>query len=266
MNHDRATSDDELAPLLSEPFAQAWRAPAPQNDGLRSRLAARLSQSLAAEQGLTTVRRRHVLPELHDAGVQWRWLYRAPSDRAQRPGEPTQVAVMELPAGSDLQLPAAAGPREFLVVQGHVEIDGEALALHDFLLLPAGNAPRLSSAVSAQVFIREASVALVAERALVRDAAAGWPEFAPGIRRRVLWAGAGQAALLYRAEAGAAVPCHSHGHDEECFMVEGELFLDDLLLQQGDYQLAPAGSGHRITETDHGVVLYAHGDESLRFT
>jgi hypothetical protein len=48
-------------------------------------------------------------------------------------------------------------------------------------------------------------------------------------------------------------------------MVEGELFLDDVLLQAGDYQLAPAGTGHHMTETDTGVVLYAHGDLDLRF-
>ena len=58
---------------------------------------------------------------------------------------------------------------------------------------------------------------------------------------------------------------HDHGHDEECLMLQGELFLDDVLLQEGDYQLAPAGTSHRITETDTGVVIYAHGDLDLRF-
>ena len=48
-------------------------------------------------------------------------------------------------------------------------------------------------------------------------------------------------------------------------MLQGELFLDDLLLQPGDYQLAPAGTGHRITQTDTGIVIYAHGDLDLQF-
>jgi quercetin dioxygenase-like cupin family protein len=99
----------------------------------------------------------------------------------------------------------------------------------------------------------------------VRDAYAGWPEYAPGIQRRVLWQREGEAAMLYCAQPGAAVPLHTHGHDEECLMVQGELFLDDVLLQEGDYQLAPAGTGHRITETDTGVVIYAHGDLDLKF-
>lgn len=38
-----------------------------------------------------------------------------------------------------------------------------------------------------------------------------------------------------------------------------------MLLRAGDYPLAPSGTAHRITETDTGVVVYAHGDFELRF-
>jgi quercetin dioxygenase-like cupin family protein len=81
----------------------------------------------------------------------------------------------------------------------------------------------------------------------------------------VLWQGAGQASMLYHAEAGASVPEHGHGHDEECYAVQGEIFLDDLLMQPGDYQVAPAGSGHVSTATDTGTVLFVHGDAELQF-
>lgn len=257
---------DDLSPLLDEPFARAWASPASAHpQGLGERLNGRLQRSLDAERGMVTVRRRNARPEPLAAGVSRRWLYRAPGDRPLRPGEPLCASIVELAAGAGLQLPTAAGAREFLVVAGQVDIDGEALGPRDFLALPQGSAPRLASGGGAQVFVREAQQP-VAGRTLVRDAEAGWPAFAPGIGRRVLWSGGGQAALLYRAEPGAGVPGHGHGHDEECLMVQGELFLDDLLLQQGDYQLAPAGSGHRITETDTGVVIYAHGDLDLRFT
>ena len=37
------------------------------------------------------------------------------------------------------------------------------------------------------------------------------------------------------------------------------------LLQTFDYQLAPAGSEHIVTQTDTGVVIYAHGDIELHF-
>lgn len=256
--------DDDLSPLLSEPFARAWATPAPGLPGrIGERLGGRLARSLRAEQGMCTVRRRQSEPHPLADGVQQRWLYRAPGDRLLRPGEPRAASVVELAAGAQFTLPAG-GPREFLVLRGSADVDGERLSLRDFLLLPAGSTPRLHSTDGAHVFVREAGGA-GAGRTLVRDREAGWPEFAPGIRRRVLWTAGGEAALLYRADPGAAVPGHSHGHDEECLMVQGELFLDDLLLQQGDYQLAPAGTGHRITQTDTGVIIYAHGDLDLQF-
>jgi hypothetical protein len=258
-------SHDDMSPLLSEPFARAWAAPTPGLPGrLGERLGERLAQSLKAEQGMVTVRRRKSEAETLADGVQQRWLYRASAGRPLRAGEPRAASVVELQAGASLALPAG-GAREFLVLRGSADVDGEQLSLRDFLLLPAGSAPLLASADGAHVFIREAE-GQGAERTLVRDRDAGWPEFAPGIRRRVLWTAGGEAALLYRADPGASVPGHSHGHDEECLMVQGELFLDDVLLQPGDYQLAPAGTGHRITETDTGVIIYAHGDLDLQFS
>ena len=255
---------NDLSPLLSEPFARAWASHVPGLPGrLGERLSGRLAQSLKAEEGMVTVRRREVQADALIDGR--RSLYRAPQDRPLRPGEPRRVCLIDLKAGADIELESSAGPREFLVMQGEAQVDAESLSPRDFLLLPDGNAPRLSSRRGAQVFVREADASGAVARTLVRDHEAGWPEFAPGIRRRVLWTASGQASMLYHTDPGASVPLHSHGHDEECLMVDGELFLDDVLLQRGDYQLAPAGSVHRITETDTGVILYAHGDLDLNF-
>jgi quercetin dioxygenase-like cupin family protein len=178
--------------------------------------------------------------------------------------------LIELEAGAALPAQPADGQhREWLVLAGTLRLDGQALALRDYHVRPAGQPlPALAAGeAGALVFLRESRLpARPGEApATVRDGDAGWPGFAPGIRRRVLWHRDGQAAMLYHAEPGASVPSHRHGHDEECLMVQGELFLDDLLLQAGDYQLAPVGSGHRVTQTDTGVVIYAHGDLDLRF-
>lgn len=263
--HNPESSDDDMSLLLSEPFARAWATPAPGLPGrLGERLGRRVAQSLAAEQGMVTVRRRQSPGEALGEGVLQRWLYRATAGQPLRAGEPRAARIVELQAGASLTLPAG-GTREFLVLQGSADVDGEALHLRDFLRLPAGSTPVRAGADGAQVFLREAD-GDDAGRTLVRDRDAGWPEFAPGIRRRVLWAAGGEAALLYCTDPGAAVPQHRHGHDEECLMVQGELFLDDVLLQQGDYQLAPAGTGHRVTATDTGVILYAHGDLDLQFS
>ncbi len=274
MNHN--TDDPDFDTLLGEPFAHAW-ASSPPGAAPRQRLMQRLAASLAAEAGMVTVRRRRAAPETLAEGVRAQTLYRADAP-ALRPGEPRRARLIELAEGATLA-PALLGDeaalgachREWLVLEGRLRRAGSdepALTALDYHHTPAGHATSgWRAEAPTLLFLRESEQPTRAGDlpSTVRDAEAGWPEFAPGIRRRVLWARDGQAALLYRAEPGAAVPQHRHGHDEECLMVAGELFLDDLLLQRGDYQLAPAGSGHRVTATDTGVVIYAHGDLDLRF-
>jgi quercetin dioxygenase-like cupin family protein len=263
--------DPELEPLLSEPFASAWAAgngvPPAGSDPVRHRLRERLATSKAASAAMVTARLRHLASEPVADGVSIRRLYSAPTDRPRRPGEPLRASLVELQPGAHWSGPGRAHHREWLVLRGEAHVGGTLLAVRDYRVTPAGVAAEPAQSTSgALIFLRESDVPShgPAEAFTVRDAEADWPDFAPGIRRRVLWQHDGQAALLYHADPGAAVPVHTHGHDEECLMVQGELFLDDTLLQEGDYQLAPAGTGHRITETDTGVVLYAHGDLDLK--
>jgi ChrR Cupin-like domain len=265
--------DRELEPLLTEPFASAWAADMPPGSAtlhaLRGKLLGRLSASRAASAAMVTARFKRLSAVPQGPGVTVRCLYQAPSDRALRPGEPLRAQLIELQPGGHWQAPEAHCHREWLVLRGSVTIADQTLSARDYHVMPAGTSTdaAVSSAEGASLFLRESALEPVAGEPplTVRDSDAGWPEYAPGIRRRVLWQRDGQAALLYHAQPGAAVPQHAHGHDEECLMVQGELFLDDVLLQEGDYQLAPAGTGHRVTETDTGVVIYAHGDLDLKF-
>jgi len=272
MNND----DFDLQPLLGERFARAWERSPADARAPRQRLKKRVEASLRAEAGMVTVRRRRARPRALAEGVLLQTLYRASA--ALRPGEPRRASLVELAPGAPLPpglladdtLPGACH-REWLVLEGRVARAGSdepALNARDYHVTPAGHAmPHWRAEAHTLLFLRESELpATPDDRPLtVRDAEAGWADYAPGIRRRVLWTREGQAAMLYRADAGAAVPRHVHVHDEECLMVEGELFLDDVLLQRGDYQLAPAGSGHRFTATDTGVVIYAHGDLDLSF-
>lgn len=264
--------DPLLEPLLAEPFASAWADPvsAPKQapDPLRQRLLARLAACRTASDAMHTVRLRHVACESDTQGVSVRTLYAAPCDRPLRAGEPLRARLVELQPGARWTGPGPALQREWLVLRGSAGVGTAVLAPRDYRVTPAGlAADAVHSESGALLFLREAEMPAhgTGQATTVRDAEAGWPDYAPGIRRRVLWQHDGQAALLYHAEPGASVPAHAHGHDEECLMVQGELFLDDTLLQQGDYQLAPAGTGHRVTETDTGVVIYAHGDLDLKF-
>jgi quercetin dioxygenase-like cupin family protein len=205
-------------------------------------------------------------------------LYEADAGRPRRPGEPVRARLVELDAGARwcwAEADTRERDRELLVVSGDLRIAGRELGLRDYRRLPAGHPDsEWTSSAGALVFVRESigegraastGPAGSTSATWVLDDASDWPAFAPGIRRRVLWESDGQAALLYHVDPGSSVPLHSHGHDEECLMVQGDLFLDDILLQAGDYQLAPAGTSHRETRTDTGAVIYAHGDRDLRF-
>jgi quercetin dioxygenase-like cupin family protein len=266
--------DRDIETLLSEPFASAWAAgdaaaAAAPSGRLRSRLLGRVSASQAASAATVNARPKRLPAAVLAPGVSARTLYAAPQGRALRPGEPLCARRVEMQAGSRWPGAQAGSHREWLVLRGSAHIGGELLQLRDYLVTPAAVASGevVAGDDGAWLFLRESTLeARPGEVAhTVRDADAGWPEFAPGLRRRVLWQRDGQAAMLYHVDPKTTVPHHSHGHDEECLMLQGEFFLDDILLQEGDYQLAPAGTGHRITETATGVVIYAHGDLDLKF-
>jgi hypothetical protein len=262
-------SSGDVETLLSETFARAGVGAVEPNQraALRARLLGRVAASHAGESAMFTARRARLPREVLAEGVSVQTLYRADPGRPLRPGEPLRARLVELAAGAPLAAEVGLLDREWLVLAGSVQAaDGVRLSRRDYVRLPAGHtSPAWRSPAGALLFLRESAPAGDEAPHTVLDRDAGWAEFAPGIRRRVMWQCDGQATMLYHADAGARVPNHTHGHDEECLMVQGELFLDDLLLQPGDYQLAPAGSGHRVTETDTGVVIYAHGDLDLRF-
>lgn len=273
-------ADDDAAPALTALLTAALADALPPADdaaqpAVRARLQARLAVSRAAEAAMVTTRLRRLQASTLAPGITERRLYTAAPGALRRPGEPLRARLIDLAPGTRLDAHALADAetlrgvhREWLVLRGRVELGTLSLGSRDYHVVPAGHdVPVLASADGARVFLRESDLPSQPGDvpATVRDADAGWPGFAPGIERRVLWQRDGQAALLYRAQPGAQVPRHTHGHDEECLMVDGELFLDDTLLQPGDYQLAPAGTGHTVTETDTGVVIYAHGDLDLRF-
>ncbi len=270
--------DTEYAPLMSERFSKLW-APAAENlagaGAVRHRLLDRISASKAKESAMHTAQRHRLQREALGPGIAAQTLYACQDERALRPGEPLRARLIELKAGTTLT-PAFLGSeellrqrrREWLVIKGAIELDGQRLSMRDYHTSPLGHpTPTLIGRGDALIFLRESTTTSENEERprTVFDAEAGWPDFAPGIQRRVLWHDGEQAAMLYYAQAGAAVPQHRHDHDEECLMLQGQFFLDELLLQPGDYQLAPAGTGHRISETDTGVVIYAHGDLNLHF-
>jgi len=252
--------DAELTVLLD---ALRANTPGAAHPALRARLFERVARSAAASRPMFTVRARHAPLVAVAAGVSMRTLYRAARPELRR-GEPLRVSWIELAAGTRWAGPCrddAGVPvrQEWLVVQGRVAIGGRELGALDYHVVPAGGGVEVIGEQGATLYLREAPGDADGQL----HEGEGWHDFAPGIRRRVLWTRGSEAAMLYRAEPGAGVPRHGHGHDEECLMLDGELFLDDMLLRGGEYQLAPAGTEHGGLFTDTGVVIFAHGDLDL---
>jgi ChrR Cupin-like domain len=87
----------------------------------------------------------------------------------------------------------------------------------------------------------------------------GWQPLREGVELRPLHRQGEAITALARFQGGARVPAHPHGIDEECLMVEGDLFLGDVLLPEGGFQFAPGGSAHGELFADMPCLLYFHG-------
>lgn len=230
----------------------------------------RVARSAAASRLLHTKRLADALPVAPERGVTLRPLYRALGTRPLRPGEPEAATLVELAPGAIWAGPATASQREWLVLGGTVHIGPTRLEPHDYHVLPAGHrAGALHTATGALLYQREApgapagSAGEMVQAHTQRASQAHWEDFGPGIKRRLMWQHQGLAAMLYHALPGAAVPHHGHGHDEECLMLAGDFFLDEVLLRPLDYQVAPAGTEHVAASTDTGLLVFAHGDLAL---
>jgi hypothetical protein len=64
---------------------------------------------------------------------------------------------------------------------------------------------------------------------------------------------------FYRFAPGAQCPPHTHHQDEECMVLDGEVFFGDCLLRAGEYQLAPTGTYHGEVMSDVGCLLFVRG-------
>jgi quercetin dioxygenase-like cupin family protein len=90
----------------------------------------------------------------------------------------------------------------------------------------------------------------------VRAGGDDWIELVPGVRMKRLHRDGDARTFLLRLEPGAALPVHHHEGDEECIVVEGEVFLGDLRVAAGDYHLALSGTVHESIRSPRGALLF----------
>jgi hypothetical protein len=258
---DRAELDEAID-LINDALSSE---PADASPQVKSRLLGRVADSAARHQGLVTVRTRRVQEQRLADGVLVRWVYRTDATRARRAGEPRRLALIELQPGARLDqgLGLAHCHSEWLVMSGSITLDGIALdTLDHHGHAASAHEPVIASAKGALLYVRDNGDE-PSPAGTSRERQAQWENFAPGIRRRLLWQAGNACAYLARAQPGAAVPAHGHRNDEECLMIEGELFTGDILIREHEFQLAPAGLTHGLVQAATASLVYLRGDAEL---
>lgn len=234
---------------------------------LEAALMARLRASVAAHRAFTTVRRE-----------ERRWRDVAPGWQAHglRRNERCLVEWWQLEAGARLQWPAGAGALELLVVAGALgTAAGDCLqTVQDAGYFVAGEPHRLPpwrALAPTTVYVRQRLAPLpqspgfeahwwrlaVAPAGVARPR--GWVPTWPGVEVMDLSGDRRVASMLVRLAAGASIPDREHACDADCVVLQGDMFLGDVLLRAGDYQHARAGSVPVGMSSDAGATFYLHG-------
>jgi quercetin dioxygenase-like cupin family protein len=85
----------------------------------------------------------------------------------------------------------------------------------------------------------------------------GWRPFFPGTEMKVLFDDGKLRSWLVRMQPGSELPPHAHDEgDEECVVLEGEVWVNDLRYGPGDYTVALRGSTHHSVRTIRGALFF----------
>lgn len=93
----------------------------------------------------------------------------------------------------------------------------------------------------------------------VRSYERRWHNVSPGIDMKMLRRSTDTASYLLRMAAGMRVPAHDHPTDEECLVLEGDVWLGSTHAFAGDYHLARRGIPHGEIHTETGCLLFLSG-------
>lgn len=261
---------DKLSDPMAGRIAEELR-PVPAGEARTQSLGARLRQraarSVAAHAGLHTVRR--------DDGT-WSELRHGVRVKALHDNGRSRSVLVEFAPGTSLPSHRHQSHEECLVLRGCIETDDIRIGPMDYHLAPAGSRhSTIRSATGATIFLRGTSLGKggsmlremlsawipgpsdVATQTILADGQ-GWQPLADGVAMRPLWQADGRESLLIRMQPGTALPGHDHPAEEECMLISGELFLGDILLRAGEYQLGRPGSKHGEITTDVGALYYVN--------
>ncbi len=266
MDND-AKEQAEVLAMLAE-HLQAAALPKAMLDNVEKRLENRIQTSIANHAGLRTVRSRDGLWKNLTKGIRFKPLWQSALYG--------NSVLIEFAAGASLPLHRHNYLEEGVVLSGSLRADDVVLRQFDYHMSPEGSHHgRIWSDEGGLAYLRGSSIgqtmAMVKEMVggllpknnddslSIRADDSGWVELQPGLFQKILWTDGKIASQFYRLQPDTTLDGHDHTLDEECMMLDGDIFLGDILLQAGDYHLAPKDTSHLDIYTDTGALLYVRG-------
>jgi quercetin dioxygenase-like cupin family protein len=235
-------------------------------DSLSQRLEIRIQASISKHAGLHTVRSRQ--GKWHDlvTGIRYKPLWESAEGNS---------VLIEFAPGSALPLHRHNYLEEGIVLSGGLLLDGLELVQFDYHVSPPGSHHgRIRSDRGALAYLRGTSIGqpisqfkellggLLPKSHKESESihnGDGWVEIQEGLYQKDLWTDGTVASRFFRLAPGTRIAGHYHPLEEECMMLHGDIFLGDILLQGGDYHVAPAGTEHLEIFSDTGALLYVRG-------
>lgn len=102
----------------------------------------------------------------------------------------------------------------------------------------------------------------VDDKVTIHADAGKWRSILPKVSMKMLHATAQSRSFLLRLEPGGSLPPHDHPGDEECMVLEGEVFLGAVHATAGAFHLAPRGTRHGEIRSPAGALLYLRVDSA----
>jgi anti-sigma factor ChrR (cupin superfamily) len=136
-----------------------------------------------------------------------------------------------------------------------VERDEEALLAQLAAMVdPVAPRPEIRGRLVARIASYEALKPAVD----IRPYDAEWiPAGEPGVEMRKLYRNrdAGLTTMMLRMAPGARLPAHTHGEDEQCLVISGDVRSGEVVYRAGDFVVMGKGSHHPEICTEDGNVL-----------
>src|SRR5262245_7531930 len=71
--------------------------------------------------------------------------------------------------------------------------------------------------------------------------------------------------VLFKLQPGGVVPAHEHTKEEECLVLEGEIFIGDHRVGAGDLHIARPGAAHGDITTRTGALVMVRSEIPPRY-